>query len=47
MTHVPVIGRIAAGDPILAEESLEEIITLPRQLVGDGTLFLLRVTMIP
>jgi repressor LexA len=43
MTHVPVIGRIAAGDPILAEESLEEIITLPRQLVGEGTLFLLRV----
>ena len=41
---IPVIGRIAAGGPILAEESLEDVFPLPRALVGEGTLFLLRVT---
>jgi repressor LexA len=41
--YVPVVGRIAAGGPILAEESIEDIFPLPRQLVGEGTLFLLRV----
>ncbi|MET9021385.1 transcriptional repressor LexA [Actinopolymorpha sp. NPDC004070] len=40
---VPVVGRIAAGGPILAEQSVEEIMPLPRQLVGEGELFLLRV----
>jgi repressor LexA len=40
---VPVVGRIAAGGPILAEERVEEIFPLPKQLVGDGTLFLLEV----
>jgi repressor LexA len=40
---VPVIGRIAAGGPILAEEAIEEIFPLPKQLVGNGTLFLLKV----
>ncbi len=40
---VPLIGRIAAGEPILAHESLEDIFPLPRKLVGEGTLFLLRV----
>jgi repressor LexA len=40
---VPWIGRIAAGEPILADQSLEDIFPLPRKLVGDGTLFLLRV----
>src|SRR6266700_2176485 len=40
---VPVVGRIAAGGPILAEESIEDIFPLPRQLVGEGTLFLLKV----
>ena len=42
-TFVPVVGRIAAGGPILAEESVEEVFPLPRELVGEGTLFLLRV----
>jgi repressor LexA len=42
-TYVPLIGRIAAGGPILAEESIEDILPLPKQLVGDGTLFLLQV----
>jgi repressor LexA len=40
---VPVVGRIAAGGPILAEESIEDIFPLPRQIVGTGTLFLLKV----
>lgn len=41
--YVPVVGRIAAGGPILAEERVEEVMPLPRQLVGDGTLFMLEV----
>ena len=41
---VPVVGRIAAGGPILAEERIEETFPLPKQLVGEGTLFLLEVT---
>jgi repressor LexA len=41
--HVPVIGRIAAGGPILAEEQVEDVFALPRQLVGEGTMFLLEV----
>ncbi len=41
--NVPVVGRIAAGGPILAEERVEDVFPLPRQLVGDGTLFLLEV----
>lgn len=41
--YVPVVGRIAAGGPILAEESVEDVFPLPRELVGEGTLFLLQV----
>jgi repressor LexA len=41
--YVPLVGRIAAGIPILAEEQVEDVFPLPRQLVGDGTLFLLKV----
>jgi repressor LexA len=41
--HVPVVGRIAAGGPILAEERIEDVFALPRQLVGEGTMFLLEV----
>jgi repressor LexA len=40
---VPVIGRIAAGGPILAEQVVEDVFPLPRTLVGEGTLYLLRV----
>jgi repressor LexA len=40
---VPVVGRIAAGGPILAEEQVEDVFPLPRELVGEGTLFLLKV----
>jgi repressor LexA len=42
-TYVPLVGRIAAGGPILAEEAIEDIFPLPKQIVGDGTLFLLKV----
>jgi len=42
--YVPLVGRIAAGGPILAEERVEEIFPLPKTLVGDGTLFLLEVS---
>jgi repressor LexA len=42
-TFVPVLGRIAAGGPILAEEAVEEVFPLPRELVGEGSLFLLKV----
>ena len=40
---VPVLGAIAAGAPILADEHVEEELTLPVSLVGHGTLFALRV----
>ena len=42
-SYVPVVGRIAAGGPILAEQVVEDVFPLPRQLVGDGDLFLLKV----
>ncbi|MBV8863339.1 MAG: repressor LexA [Mycobacterium sp.] len=42
-TFVPVLGRIAAGGPILAEEAVEDVFPLPRELVGEGALFLLKV----
>jgi repressor LexA len=41
--YVPVLGRIAAGGPILAEQSVEAVFPLPREIVGEGTLFLLQV----
>jgi repressor LexA len=43
-TYVPMVGRIAAGGPILAEERIEEVFPLPRSLVGEGTLFMLEVS---
>ena len=42
-SYVPLVGRIAAGGPILAEQLVEDVFPLPRQLVGDGQLFLLKV----
>lgn len=41
--YVPVVGRIAAGGPILAEESIEDVFPLPKEIVGEGSLFLLQV----
>ena len=40
---VPLVGRIAAGGPILAEQNVDETLPLPRDLVGSGTLFALTV----
>ncbi len=40
---VPIVGDIAAGAPILAEEHTDDLLTLPRDLVGSGTVFALRV----
>lgn len=42
-SYVPVVGRIAAGGPILAEEVVEDVFPLPKQIVGEGSLFLLKV----
>jgi len=41
--YVPLVGRIAAGGPILAEERVEDVMPLPESLVGKGTLFMLEV----
>jgi repressor LexA len=43
VAQVPLVGRIAAGDPILAEQSIEDTFSLPRQLVGEGKLIMLKV----
>ncbi|MDU0348429.1 transcriptional repressor LexA [Actinomyces sp. MRS3W] len=40
---VPLVGRIAAGSPILAEQEVEDVLALPRRLTGDGELFMLEV----
>jgi repressor LexA len=42
-SYVPVLGKIAAGVPITAEEVVEDVFPLPRQIVGEGQLFLLKV----
>jgi len=41
---VPLVGRIAAGGPILADQVVEDVMALPRQLVGHGELFMLKVS---
>jgi len=40
---VPLVGRIAAGIPITADQQVEEVVPLPRSLVGKGELFMLKV----
>jgi repressor LexA len=40
---VPMVGSIAAGVPILAEQMIEEVLPLPKSLVGEGALFMLKV----
>ena len=40
---IPLVGRIAAGNPILAEQEDEEVLPLPESIVGKGDLFLLQV----
>ncbi|MFC7402841.1 transcriptional repressor LexA [Citricoccus sp. GCM10030269] len=41
---VPLVGRIAAGGPILADQQVEDVMSLPRQLTGEGELFMLKVS---
>jgi repressor LexA len=45
VTHLPLVGRVSAGLPILAEENIEEVIPVPRKMVGwqDDNCFLLTV----
>jgi len=43
LAPVPLLGRIAAGGPILAQQQVEDVLPLPRQLVGEGDLIMLRV----
>ena len=40
---VPLVGRIAAGTPILAEQDVTDVMALPRRLTGEGELFMLEV----
>lgn len=41
--HVPLVGDVAAGTDVLAQESIEETMPVPADLCGDGDLFMLRV----
>jgi repressor LexA len=43
LAQVPLVGQVAAGVPILADQHIEDVFPLPRQLVGDGELIMLRV----
>jgi repressor LexA len=44
VVSIPLVGRIAAGGPILVEQNIESHLTLPRELVGGGELFMLKVS---
>ena len=41
--HVPLVGDVAAGTDVLAQENVEELLPLPADFTGEGTLFMLRV----
>ncbi|HET7489065.1 MAG TPA: transcriptional repressor LexA [Acidimicrobiales bacterium] len=41
--HVPLVGDVAAGTDVLAQQNVEELLPLPADFVGEGTLFMLRV----
>ena len=41
--HVPLVGDVAAGTDVLAQENVEELLPLPEDFTGDGQLFMLRV----
>ena len=43
VARIPLVGRIAAGGPILADQLIEDVIPLPRQLVGEGDFIMLKV----
>ncbi|WP_406257239.1 LexA family protein [Streptomyces chartreusis] len=44
MVHAPIVGRLAAGVPITTDEHVEDVLALPRQLVGSGQPFALTVS---
>ncbi len=41
--HVPLVGEVAAGTNVLAQENIEEVLPLPADFTGDGQLFMLKV----
>ena len=41
--HIPLVGDVAAGTDVLAQENVEEVMPVPADLTGDGELFMLRV----
>src|SRR5258706_8487270 len=41
--HVPLVGDVAAGTDVLAQENVEELLPRPEDFVGDGPVFMLRV----
>ena len=43
-TAIPLVGRIAAGSPITAEQHVEEVFRLPTSMTGHGDLFMLEVS---
>lgn len=43
VNHVPLVGDVAAGTDVLAQENIEEVLPMPADLTGEGTLFMLRV----
>jgi len=43
VVSIPLVGRVAAGVPILAEQNVEAMIPLPQAIVGDAASFVLRV----
>lgn len=43
VNHVPLVGDVAAGTDVLAHENIEEVMPMPADMTGDGTLFMLRV----
>jgi repressor LexA len=43
VAHIPLVGDVAAGTDVLAHENIEELVPVPADFTGDGTLFMLRV----
>ena len=41
--HIPLVGTVAAGTDVLAEENIEELLPLPEDFTGEGQLFMLQV----
>ena len=41
--HVPLVGEVAAGTDVLAQENVEELVPVPEDFTGDGELFMLKV----